>query len=399
MSQGQGAPARHQGETVAEGSTPKGGGGRDRFLDMLRAIALVRVVTYHTFGGAFFSMVFPAIGIMFALAGSLMAASLKRPAGSVLRSRTRRLLLPFWAYSITVLVLFALHGWVPGDQGTGPWYRLLFWFVPLGDPPFPDELGGGIGVQDPTWPIQAGEILWYIRAYFWFMLLSPLLLKIFRAQPLLTFLAPLAMLVILEWGVVPMPDGLTAELYDLGVYGSCWILGFAHHDGYLRRLSLKVVIPVSLAVMALGFWWAFNHQTEDGMDLNAIPIGQALWSLGFCAVLMRISPRWQQFPRPLRFLDGFVTLLNNRAVTVYLWHNLLIALTVPIMEPVYESEAAWELMPRFLETSWPPFILTWLMLAVVLCAVGWVEDIAAKRRPRLWPTGRRERQKALSASL
>ena len=69
-------------------------GGRDRYFDALRAVALVRVVAYHTFGWAWAGMVFPSMGVMFALAGSLMAKSLERPAFTVVRSRMRRLLPP-----------------------------------------------------------------------------------------------------------------------------------------------------------------------------------------------------------------------------------------------------------------------------------------------------------------
>ncbi|MFI7581396.1 acyltransferase family protein [Kocuria kalidii] len=384
----------HPGAGASGGAVPGGAAtgsaaGRDRCLDLLRAVALVRIVAYHTFGGALFSIVFPAMGIMFALAGSLMAASLQRPAGSVLRSRSRRLLVPLWVYSTTVLTLFVLGGWVPGEQGTGPWYRVLLWFVPLADPPYPGELGDGTGPLDPSWPVQAGEILWYIRAYLWFVLLSPLLLRLYRSRPWPTFLAPLGLLLLLEPGAVPLPDPVSAVLTDLAVYGSCWILGFAHHDGRLRRLPRRFVLVAGPVVMALGLWWALAHPTEQGLDLNGIPVGQALWSAGFCAVLLRLSPRWQVLPRPLRFLDGAVTLLNRRAVTVYLWHNLMIALTVPLMEPVYAVDALWESVPWLLGTSWPDFLLAWALLSGVLLAVGWAEDVAARRRPRPWPTGSR----------
>ena len=70
------------------------GGGRDRYLDLLRSIALVRVVVYHLFGWAWLSVLFPSMGVMFALAGSLMARSLNRPALGVIKGRLRRLLPP-----------------------------------------------------------------------------------------------------------------------------------------------------------------------------------------------------------------------------------------------------------------------------------------------------------------
>ena len=69
---------------------------RDRYFDTLRAVALIRVVTYHPFGWAWAGLVFPSMGVMFGLAGTLMAKSLERPAPKVLKSRLRRLLPPFW---------------------------------------------------------------------------------------------------------------------------------------------------------------------------------------------------------------------------------------------------------------------------------------------------------------
>lgn len=58
------APAQEPAATA-----PKAGG-RDRYLDLLRAVALVRVVVYHLFGWAWLTILFPSMGVMFALAGS-----------------------------------------------------------------------------------------------------------------------------------------------------------------------------------------------------------------------------------------------------------------------------------------------------------------------------------------
>ena len=38
-------------------------------------------------------------------------------------------------------------------------------------------------------------------------------------------------------------------------------------------------------------------------------------------------------------------------------------------------------------------LLVWPLLALMILAVGWVEDVAAKRSPRLWPTGASARRK------
>src|SRR5690349_16821336 len=90
--------------------------GRDRYLDLLRSIALVRVVVYHLFGWAWLTVLFPSMGVMFALAGSLMARSLKRPALGVIRSRVRRLLPPMWAFAAVVLTMMFVNGWNPAED-------------------------------------------------------------------------------------------------------------------------------------------------------------------------------------------------------------------------------------------------------------------------------------------
>ena len=88
--------------------------------------------------------------------------------------------------------------------------------------------------------------------------------------------------------------------------------------------------------MAFGLWWASGHLGPEGWDLNDIPLAQAAWSFGFVVILLQYSPSWQELPGRLRKWDKLVTLSNNRAVTIYLWHNLLIMATVPIIDLAYD---------------------------------------------------------------
>lgn len=357
--------------------------GRDRYLDLLRAIALLRIVTLHTFYNAvWLTVLFPSLGVMFALAGSLMARSLDRPAADVIRSRMRRLLLPLWVYSATVLAALALQGWRPPE---GEWSRLLLWFIPIGDPPFPETIGSDAGLAEATWGMQAADILWYIRAYFWFVLLSPLLLRLFRLLPWPTLLAPLGVLYLLNAGALELHGQVESVVWDFCTFASCWILGFALHDGLLRRIPWPVVFLGGAALMALGFLWASNHLDEGGWDLGMMPMAQALWCLGFTAMLLRISPSWSSFPRALRLLDKPVGLINNRAITIYLWHCLVLMALVPFIDTLGQIESISANVP-WLYTPWMQFILVWPLLGVVLIAVGWVEDVAARRPPRMWPT-------------
>lgn len=70
--------------------------GRDRYFDALRALAIVRVVAFHAFPFAVLEFVFPSMGVMFALGGSLMVKSIDRSARDAVRNRLRRLLPALW---------------------------------------------------------------------------------------------------------------------------------------------------------------------------------------------------------------------------------------------------------------------------------------------------------------
>jgi hypothetical protein len=335
------------------------------------------------------------MGVMFALAGSLMARSLNRPAWGVIKSRVRRLLPPLWVFSAVVLSMMFLGGWNPTkDPDLGGGFQavlhLFNYLVPVGAPPFPWQIGSKSGLLEQTWAVQAAGVLWYLRAYLWFVVASPLLLWAFRRAPWPTLLAPLALTAVVGTGVVKIPGETGNAVSDFAVYGGCWVLGFAHHEGLLARIPRYVAVSGASLVMAFGLWWASGHLGPDGWDLNDIPLAQATWSFGFVVILLLYSPSWQELPGRLARWDKLVTLSNNRAVTIYLWHNLLIMATVPILDQLYnlpfmESERA----SAALDSTYMiwMFFLVWPLIGLAVVSVGWVEDIAAKRSPRLWPNG------------
>ena len=124
--------------TAGAGPATVGGTGRTRngYFDTLRAVALVRVVIYHAFGWAWLPVLFPSMGIMFALAGTLMAASLDRAGGDywpVLRKRMRRLLPPLWVMGVVLVPVMLWHGWTVTDgEGAGlDWRTIGFWVLPI----------------------------------------------------------------------------------------------------------------------------------------------------------------------------------------------------------------------------------------------------------------------------
>ncbi|MFF0040510.1 acyltransferase family protein [Streptomyces mirabilis] len=379
--------------------------GRDRYLDLLRSIALVRVVVYHLFGWAWLTVLFPSMGVMFALAGSLMARSLGRPALGVIRGRIRRLLPPLWAFSVVALALMFAGGWNvlkdPDNGGTWGLVKLIDYVIPIGAPPFPWHIGSKSGLLEDTWAVQATGPLWYLRAYLWFVIASPLLLWAFRRVPWATLLAPLALTAVLGTGLVTIPGETGNAISDFTVYGGCWVLGFAHHEGVLQQVPRYLAVSCSALLMAFGLWWASGHLGPDGWDLNDIPLAQAAWSFGFVVILLQYSPSWQVLPGRLARWDKLITLSNNRAVTIYLWHNMLIMATVPIIDQAYslpfmQSAGA----VAALDSSYMVwmFLLVWPLIGLTILAFGWIEDIAAQRSPRLWPDGAKRKKGASRGS-
>jgi peptidoglycan/LPS O-acetylase OafA/YrhL len=311
---------------------------REAYLDTLRAAAIVRVVVYHAFPVAWLGYAFPAMGVMFGIGGSLMALSLDRSDGApdrVLASRLRRLLPAFWALGAVLVPAMLWSGWPDHPH----WPKLLLWLVPLDQPP------------GDTWALPATEVLWYIVTYLWLVILSPTLLWAYRRWPLRTMLLPLGLVLVV---------GEAAVVSDLATFGACWIAGFAHRDGVLRRMAKPLLAAIAAGCVAAGVAWVLVFSPGE-WDLGATPPAQALYSLGFVLVLLRLSPRMAWRP-----LDRVVSALNRRAVTIYLWHNPAIAVCFLVGDAV----GAW----RLGQVGYLAVALALLLAPVAL--LGWIEDVS-----------------------
>jgi peptidoglycan/LPS O-acetylase OafA/YrhL len=347
--------------------------GRNRYIDSLRAAAILRVVVYHVFGWAWLSFALPAMGVMFALGGSLMAASLSsKGARTAILSRVRRLVPALWLLGAVAVPIMLWQGWSSNDPDHPlEWPKLLFWIVPIGDPP-------GSGWGEPLW-----EVLWYIRAYLWFVLASPLLYRLYRRAPWPTIAVPLVALATLVWTGFRLPDAGDAIMWDFVTYCACWIAGFAHQDGRLRRLPLAVHVALVTVLATAGGYYLFTHPAYDGFDLNEVPIARTMWSLAFVMLVLRFDPAMAWLDR-IRPLSGAVTLINARAVTVYLWHYPLISVAIVLLTPL---ALPWEGLANQVSL----ITLTVLLTLVSVVLFGWVEDLAGRKRPSLWPTGAKPR--------
>ncbi len=357
--------------TVARGPAPDAapsrravadlGGGRERWPDLLRAVALTGVVVGHAFGG---STLIPAAGILFALGGSLMVQSLRRrEALDVLGHRLRRVLPPLWLFGLVAVPVVLWSGLLtPAPTASA----LSSWILPLIDTPGVD---GSTGV---------GAGLWFLRAYLWFVLLTPPLLWAFRRRPLIALALPIAVVTADTLLGSPLRGGGAAGsiVLDAATFGACWLLGFAHREGMLRRLPGLMTGSLVVVLVAGGLAWALGHATGDvGPDLAGGPLAQALVSAGVVLVLLRVTPRaaWLERVPPLGRL---VTVINARALTIFLWHTLALALAAPVAARLVGDSGAGRLG-----------VAVGLIVVGVL-AFGWVEDLAAGRPVSLLPDGR-----------
>jgi hypothetical protein len=242
--------------------------------------------------------------------------------------------------------------------------------VPVAEPP------------GSAWAAPATEVLWYLVTYLWFVLLSPLAWRAYRRWPVPTVVAPLVVLAATHLGPVEFTGRAGDIVVDVATFGACWMLGFAHRTGALRRINLPLLATMAVAGIGAGAAWAGTHPADGGSyNLNDIPLAQGVYSLGFVLIVLRPRPPMGWLLR-LAPLDRAVTMLNSRAVTIYLWHNIAIALSFPLGDALH----VWRLGDVLDNIGY--FAVALALLAIVVLAVGWVEDVSARRRPRLLPTGR-----------
>lgn len=348
------------------------GGGRDRFLDTLRTIALLRVMLWHAFGERTLTYVVAAVPAMFFVTGSLLAKSLdRRPWPTVLFDRARRVLVPLWVFGavafVAMRVAFAVD---PSPRTTVPWRSVIFWIVPLGDPKGSPWEGG--------WMSQP---LWYVRAMFWLLLLSPLLRAAVRRAGALALVPPLVAVFVLDhlarnpgFTIHAAPQ-LVWQLGDLALYSVFLMAGFFHRDGRFDHLGVAGWSRAAFVAGVGAVAWIATQPVPLGVVNNSHPahlfVGAAWLSVLFAArgPISRVAER-----RTPRLVVDWV---SQRTMTVYLWHSTAIILTYQALS---------------LHRAYPTGVYAALMIggmlsitALFVVAFGWVEDVAARRLPRVVP--------------
>ena len=367
-----------------QGSSAQGRNERELFLDAIRAIAIVRVVAWHTFGVATITYFVAAMPAMFFVTGSLLAKSMNRRAPrTVLADRFRRLLIPLWAFAGVAWLAMALAA---ARMGTDlPLHRALVWLFPLADPHGSAWEGGWLSSH-----------LWYLRTLVWLLLASPLLLRAVRRAGAAVLLVPVAGVFVLD--AVTRGGGPVAGYHatawaagDLVLYSVFLMAGFVHRDKGLGAVTRRGWLVVALLAAGAATAWRLTQPVPLGVVNNSHPmhlfVGAAWLSVALAGrdVLTRVASG------PL--LGAAIRAIGRRSLTIYLWHTAAIIVALNVLEAAGIDGP--------LRTP-GLVVLTILGTLVAVQLFGWVEDLAARRplpSSRRRPAGRLNRPVLALATL
>lgn len=356
------APAAGPSAVPVAALAPAPSAGRDRAVDLVRAVALLRVITYHAIGLPYVMTWFSAMPLMFFIAGYFTEASLERerPA-SCIRKRFVRVLLPLVPYALTIIGVFVVAGLGSQLRPT----HVVAYFVPLLSFPGPS---GPVAVSEPLgWTFMG---LWYLQTYLLFVLLSPLLRWGLRRSPWAVGLAVAALwVVMLRLGVGDR----------FAVYLAAWTFGMV----VFRRPSLAAarrawtwVFGVALVLGSTVFFTVTAPHPSPAQQRWGV-VSVLLLGTAWIAGSLAFKPQLQALAER-RLVAPVVRWLNARAVSVYLWHFAAFGLSAAIARLLLGS--GWSVGHGLVS-----LLLAAGLTFVFATAFGWLEDVAARRRPQLVP--------------
>jgi peptidoglycan/LPS O-acetylase OafA/YrhL len=338
---------------------------RDSAVDLVRAVALLRVVTYHAVGLPYAMTWFSAMPLMFFIAGYFMEASLTRePALSCVTKRYVRVLVPLFPYAVMIMIVFARAGLI-GDLSPA---NVVSYFVPLLSFPGPN---GPIAADAPLGWTYIG--LWYLQNYMLFVALSPILRRVLRRAPWLVGLALAG-----AWSAT-----LALGVADRFVtYLVAWTFGMSTRMWPSISTHRRAWTWTSAVALVLGSTVFFTLTAPDPSPIERQwgVVSVLLLGTAWITATMAFRPQLQTFAERGR-VHPVVTWLNSRAVSVYLWHF-----------PAY-GIGAW-LARDLLGAGWDEvhalvsFAVAVPLTFVFATAFGWLEDLAARRPPVLVPRPR-----------
>ena len=308
---------------------------RDAALDGLRALAILRVITWHASGWSFTTWIISSVPAMFVVTGALLARSLQKgSAFHVLRKRFKRLLVPLWCYSIVVYAL-SLYFQVRTSA-------IWTFFLPFNQP---------TSLIASQWFTSA---MWYLRAYVWVLVLAPFIYVLTRRWK--SLIPAVGIVAVVTFGIWNTDtSGFSWAVGDILLYSTCTAAGMAWlvHG----RPSARTLHYAAIAFLAAACGWLLYRQPLDGVVNNDhvlhLFVG-AFWT----ALLLH-------FPKTLSSFSTTAVsrFLNRYPLSIYLWHSMT-------------AWFFWQLVPNAIPTNARVLLivgLTFAALPVVTYLVGLFE--------------------------
>lgn len=275
---------------------------------------------------------------MFVVSGYLLARSFSsNGVTKTLYRRLVRLQIPLVLWSLVVLALSEIF-----ESRHSSWITFV---LPLKEP-FSEIAGEWF-----TTP------LWYVRAYLWVLLLSPLLWKLTRVNPLLTMTLGGAASVLT--GVRhPTGDTFAWMVADFALYGTFTSLGMYFFSKGLPRRG-PIVAAVSVISLFLGIGLALVRPPMDGV-VNNDHLLHMIMGIFWTFAMLFAGATISRFSRT-RIAREF----NRRSLSVYLWHS-------PI------AWVIWQILPDGISGVSRAIVVTFvtfLAIPLITRSVGEVEEV------------------------
>jgi CubicO group peptidase (beta-lactamase class C family)/peptidoglycan/LPS O-acetylase OafA/YrhL len=308
---------------------------RDAALDGLRALAILRVITWHASGWSFTTWIISSVPAMFVVTGALLARSLQKgSAFQVLWKRFKRLLVPLWCYSI---VVYALSFYFQVRTSA-----IWTFFLPFNQP---------ISLIASQWFTSA---MWYLRAYVWVLVLAPFIYELTRRWK--SLIPAVGIVAVVAFGIWNTDTtGISWVVGDILLYSTCTAAGMAWlvHG----RPSARTLHSAALAFLAAACGWLLYRQPLDGVVNNDHVLH--LFVGGFWTALLL------HFPNTLSSFSTTAVsrFLNKYPLSVYLWHSMA-------------AWFFWQLVPKKIPTDLRILLivgLTFAALPAVTYLVGLFE--------------------------
>jgi len=308
---------------------------RDTALDGLRALAILRVITWHASGWSWTTWIISSVPAMFVVTGALLARSLQKASASqTLWKRFKRLLPPLWFYSLTVYLL-SLHFEV---RTSAVWT----FFFPFGQP---------TSLIASQWFTSA---MWYLRAYVWVLILAPFIYALTRKfKSIIPMSGMIAVVALGVWNIDT--PGFGWAVGDIVLYSTCAAAGMAWLVN--DRPSPRALHVTAIAFLIGACGWLLFRQPLDGVVNNDHVLH--LFIGGFWTALLL------HFPKTLSSFSTTAAsrFLNRYPLSIYLWHSMT-------------AWFFWQLIPNAIPTNARVLLivaLTFLALPVVTYLIGLFE--------------------------